>query len=207
MIAVVVAMAENRVIGIANQLPWHLPADLRRFKQITLGKPVLMGRRTHESIGRVLPGRTNIVVSGNSAFEAPGCIVVPSVAAALDFVAADQDLMVIGGASIYRALLPYARRIHLTRIHARFAGDTFFPPLDPGEWCEVAREDFPADEENAVAYSWCQMVRRGEGDEVLSGGVAPGQRDGRAQRTRCGQGNLCVTAIGALSGACWVRAR
>jgi len=143
----VVAMARNRVIGRDNALPWHLPEDLRHFRELTLGKPVIMGRLTHESIGRALPGRSNIVVSANPDFRpAPGVIRVGSIEAALAAAAGIarrdgvDECMVIGGSRIYAACLPLAQRIHLTLIEREVDGDTWFPAFDPSEWEELSRQ-------------------------------------------------------------------
>src|SRR5271163_2832160 len=123
----VVAVAENDVIGRGNQLPWHMPADLRHFKSLTLGKPVLMGRKTYESIGKALPGRTNIVLSRSASFSPGDCVVVNSLDDARIAAGAESSLMVIGGAELYRQCLPLADRIHLTLIHTRIDdGDTTF---------------------------------------------------------------------------------
>ncbi len=126
-IAIVVAMAANRVIGRDNQLPWHLPADLKHFKQLTLGKPVVMGRKTYASIGRPLPERTNIVVTRDRDYEAPGCVVVHSLDEALAAAGEAAEVMVIGGAGIYRQVLPRTDTLYLTEVHAEFEGDTLFP--------------------------------------------------------------------------------
>ena len=158
-IAIVVAMAENRVIGRENRLPWHLPADLRHFKQLTLGKPVLMGRRTHESIGRPLPGRTNIVVTCDRSYTAPGCVVAHSLESALEAAAGGAEAMVIGGTELYRQLLPRADRIYLTLVHAEFVGDAFFPELAAGEWREAERTDRAPDEKNRWPYSFVRLER------------------------------------------------
>lgn len=158
----VVAAAENDVIGRANGLPWRLPADLRHFKNLTLGRPVLMGRRTYESIGRALPGRTNIVLSRSQGFSAGDCIAVKSLRDAR-LAAADQPaLMVIGGAEIYRQCLPEARRIHLTLIHAVIPdGDTFFTGWRGPQWSESSRERHEADDKNEYAYSFITLERIG----------------------------------------------
>jgi dihydrofolate reductase len=158
-IAIVVAMAENRVIGRNNRLPWHLPADLRHFKQLTLGKPVLMGRRTHESIGRPLPERTNIVVTRDRTYTAPGCVVAHSLENALEAAAGCAEAMVIGGTELYQQLLPRADRIYLTLVHAEFEGDAVFPELPPAEWREVERTDCPPDEKNPWPYSFVRLER------------------------------------------------
>lgn len=159
-IALVVAMGEAREIGCAGRMPWHLPADLRHFKAVTTGYAVLMGRRTFESIGKPLPRRDNIVVSRDPAFKPPGCRVFASVEDALAAAPRDRTLMVVGGALLYAALLPLAETIHLTRIHANFPADTYFPELAEGEWQESDREDHSPDERNAYAYSFVTLRRR-----------------------------------------------
>ncbi len=153
-------MTCQRVIGAHGGLPWRLPGDLKRFKALTMGKPVLMGRKTHESIGRVLPGRTNIVLSRNPDLCISGCIVVPSMEAALARAQAYEEIMVIGGSSVYAAALPLAERIYLTEIHAELDGDTYFPHYDRGDWIEQSRQDFPADETHRVAHSFSVLERR-----------------------------------------------
>ncbi|OGT69302.1 MAG: dihydrofolate reductase [Gammaproteobacteria bacterium RIFCSPHIGHO2_12_FULL_45_9] len=158
-ISAVVAMAENRVIGCNNQLPWRLPADLRHFKLVTMGKPVIMGRKTYESIGRPLPGRVNIVVTRDSQRQVPGCIVVTSPQAALQ-VAEQAELCVIGGSELYRQLLPQVQRIYLTIVHHSFSGDAYFPELNAADWHETERMDYQADAENPYAYSFIVLERR-----------------------------------------------
>jgi dihydrofolate reductase len=156
----VVAVAENAVIGRGNQLPWHLPADLRHFKSLTLGKPVLMGRKTYESIGKALPGRTNIVLSRSEGFAPADCVVVKTLDHARSAAGAQPALMVIGGAEIYRQCLPFAGRIHLTLVHARIeGGDTVFTGWRGPEWDEAWREYHEADEKNAHAYSFITLER------------------------------------------------
>lgn len=151
-------MAENRVIGQHGQLPWHLPDDLKHFKKLTLGKPVIMGRKTFESIGRPLPDRHCIVVSRNTQYVASGCTVVPSPEAALQAANADE-ICLIGGATLYTALLPRTNRIELTEVHADFAGDAFFPVLNSGVFQETARIFHAADEKHAVAFSFVTLER------------------------------------------------
>jgi dihydrofolate reductase len=158
-IAIVVAMAANGVIGRDNQLPWHLPADLKHFKQTTMGKPILMGRKTWESIGRPLPGRTNIVITRDSAYSAAGCEVVNSIEAAMAAAGEQDEVMVIGGAELYRQVLPRADTIYLTRIHEAFDGDTCFPEISNNEWHQVARDDYEADEKNPHDYSFIRLER------------------------------------------------
>jgi dihydrofolate reductase len=156
----IVAVAENDVIGRGNRLPWRLPADLRRFKALTLGKHVLMGRKTYESIGRALPGRTNLVMSRSLAFAPSGCTVVATLDAARTAAGVNSVLMVIGGAEIYRQCLPFASRIHLTLVHARIdGGDTFFDGWRSADWRESSRERHEADERNSCAYSFVTLER------------------------------------------------
>ena len=160
-ITLIVAMGANRVIGVGNRMPWHLSADLKRFRQITLSKPILMGRKTHESIGRPLPGRLNIVLTRDTDYRAEGCTVVHDPAGALDAAGAAHELMVIGGADLYRSFLPRADRLHLTLIHRDFAGDTFFPDFDPADWQEVARQDVHDDPESGgLTYSFLTLERK-----------------------------------------------
>jgi dihydrofolate reductase len=156
----VVAVAENDVIGRGNELPWHLPADLRHFKSLTLGKPVLMGRKTYESIGKALPGRTNIVLSRSGEFSPADCLVVKTLDEARAAAGVQPALMVIGGAQIYRQCLPLADRIHLTLIHARIEdGDTLFGGWRGAAWKETFRERHEADDKNAFAYSFITLER------------------------------------------------
>lgn len=163
MISIVVAMDRNRLIGRGNALPWHLPADLAHFKAVTMGKPILMGRKTYESIGRPLPGRHNIVITRNAGFAAPGCTVVTSVDAALAAAGAVPEIMLIGGAQLYAELLPRVGRIYVTRIDAAFEGDAWFPALDDGDWVETARSDHDPDERNPYPYSFRVLERRAPG--------------------------------------------
>jgi dihydrofolate reductase len=156
----VVAVAENDVIGRGNQLPWHLPADLRHFKSLTLGKPVLMGRKTYVSIGKALPGRTNIVLSRAAGFSPGDCVVAKTLEEARIAAGPASALMVIGGAEIYRQCLPLASRIHLTLIHAQIEdGDTVFAGWRGAEWDESSRERHEADDKNAYAYSFITLER------------------------------------------------
>jgi dihydrofolate reductase len=158
-VAIVVAADEAGGIGLAGGLPWHLPEDLKRFKRLTLGKPVIMGRRTHESIGRALPGRHNLVVSRQPGLVLEGCTVAGSLQDALAAAGAVEEACVIGGAQLYREALPIADRLHLTRVHARVEADTYLPDIDPAEWREVAREGHPADARHAIAYSFVTLER------------------------------------------------
>ena len=153
-LSLIAAMADNRVIGIENRLPWNLPADMKWFRQHTLGKPVIMGRKTFESIGKALPQRTNIVVSRDKTFSAPDCLVVGDLATALEAVKEAEEAMVIGGASFYQQTLPLADRLYLTLIHADVEGDAWFPQIDFSKWREVQRQDHYADDKNDYDYSF-----------------------------------------------------
>jgi dihydrofolate reductase len=158
--SLVVAMARNRVIGRDNALPWRLPADLAHFKKVTLGHPIVMGRRTYESIGKALPGRTNIVVTRNRAFEAPGCAVVPSLEAAWQAAGDADEVCVIGGTSLFEEALPLADVIHLTEVEADVPGDTYFPKFDRGEWHEKEIARRPADERHAYPIRILELTRK-----------------------------------------------
>lgn len=155
----IAAVARNGIIGRDGALPWRLPEDMKHFRRTTMGKPVIMGRRTFESLGRALPGRENIVVSRDPDFEARDCEVARSVAEALERCAGREETVVIGGASLYAECLPLADRLYLTRVHADFEGDTRFPDLDPNEWREVERRDFEADAKHAQAFSILTLER------------------------------------------------
>ncbi|HHJ38766.1 MAG: hypothetical protein AXA67_02910 [Methylothermaceae bacteria B42] len=158
-ISMIAAMARNRVIGHQGEMPWHLSADLKRFRQITWGKPILMGRKTFEAIGRPLPGRQNIIVTRNRQFQAPNCTVASSIEIGISLAEGDE-VMVIGGAELYEALLPDAETLYLTLIHAEFPGDTFFPLWEPVQWQEISREDHPPDQEGFPhPYSFIQLER------------------------------------------------
>jgi dihydrofolate reductase len=158
-ITIVVAADETDGIGRAGELPWHLPADLRRFKSLTMGKPMIMGRRTWDSIGRPLPGRHSIVVTRDRALAIEGATVVHSFEAALRAAGAAPEACVIGGADIFTHALPVARVIELTRVHARVPADTFFPPIDPHAWRETRREPHPADAAHAYPFSFVTLER------------------------------------------------
>jgi dihydrofolate reductase len=139
----IVAWSHGRVIGLGGTLPWHLPDDLRHFKRTTLGYPIIMGRRTWESIGRPLPGRRSIVVTHNPGWSAPGCERAESLPQALAMCAGAGEVFVIGGARLFADALPLAQRLFLTEIDADFEGDTFFPPIDLARWRETSREHLP----------------------------------------------------------------
>jgi dihydrofolate reductase len=139
-LCLIAALASNRVIGRNNALPWNLPADLKRFKTLTMGHTVVMGRKTHESIGRALPGRRNLVISRNRDYSAPGCEVFASVDAAIAACRAEEEIFIIGGAELYRQSLPRAQCLEFTEIQAAFEGDATFPEIPPGDWREAGRE-------------------------------------------------------------------
>lgn len=157
LIQLVVAYSQNRVIGKDNTLPWHLPSDLAHFKRVTLGQPIIMGRKTWESLGRPLPGRPNLVVSRNDAYHAEGADVYPDLDAAL---AACQDVdrvCIIGGEQLFQLALPGAHEIIATEVHAHIDGDTWFPVLDPTQWLETERESQPA--ENGLTFDFVTYRR------------------------------------------------
>lgn len=164
-LALIWAMSRNRTIGRGNALPWHLPEDMKYFKRVTLGNPIIMGRKTWKSIGRPLPGRTNIVITRDAAFHADGVRVALSLEQAMALAEevclsdGTEEAMVIGGAEIYALALPHAQRLYLTQVHADVEGDTYFPPLDPAQWHEVAREDFLAEGKNPYDYSFVILER------------------------------------------------
>jgi len=160
-ISIIVAMAENRVIGANNQMPWHLPADLKRFRQITWDSPILMGRNTHEAIGKPLPGRTNLIVSRNLGYQASGCLVFndPDSALAKACQLADE-VFVIGGAKLYEIFLPRAETLYITEIKKAFAGDTLFPEWHRQDWREAAREDISDDGAAGFDYSFLKYTRK-----------------------------------------------
>jgi dihydrofolate reductase len=160
-LALVVAMTRERVIGRDKGMPWHLPDDLKRFKALTLGKPMLMGRKTFESIGRPLPGRTSLVMTRDLNWRAEGVIVVRSLEDAFARAGGVPEISVVGGAEVFRLALPLAQRIYLTTIHASIPGDTFFPPIDPVQWRESERSEHPADTRHAYAMTFSTLERVG----------------------------------------------
>ena len=158
-LSLIVAMDENRLIGSANQLPWHLPGDLALFKQTTMGKPIIMGRKTFTSIGKALPGRRNIVITRDPEFDAPGCDLCHSTEAAIDLCSEEDETMLIGGASLYQQVLPLADCMYITRIHHRVSGDTWFPEIAEEDWRIEEQQDFAADVKNPHAFSFVKYVR------------------------------------------------
>lgn len=169
-ISLIVAMASNNAIGLNGRMPWHLSADLKRFKRITMGFPVLMGRKTFEAIGKALPGRENVVISRSSPYNAPGCTVFGDIESALQALAAREEVFVIGGATLYQALLPVADYLYLTEIDCNFPGDTFFPEFDRRQWQELSRENIDNDASVNFHYRFLKLRRAntGEADTVLA---------------------------------------
>jgi dihydrofolate reductase len=158
--SLVVAVARNGVIGRDNALPWRLPADLAHFKRVTMGHPIVMGRRTYESIGKPLPGRENIVVTHDSSYRAPGCTVVHSLDEAWKAAGAADEVCVIGGTTLFEETLPVADVIHLTEVEAEVDGDTWFPPFDRAEWHETEVARHPADASNAYPIRILELTRK-----------------------------------------------
>lgn len=161
MISIIVAASTNNVIGVQGDLPWKLSDDLRRFKQLTMGKPIVMGRLTWESIGRPLPGRQNIIVTRQAGFVAEGCDVVDSPARALTVAGYADEIMIIGGSQIYELFLPKAARLYMTRVDADIDGDAFFPDLDEDDWRLLASEAHEAGESNEYAFEFRTYERTG----------------------------------------------
>jgi len=162
MISLIVAAAENGVIGRRNKMPWHMPADLKHFKETTTGHPIIMGRVTHESIGQALPGRTNIVVSSDKGYEAKDCKAATSVEEAIELAKnapGSDEIFIIGGASIYEQALPLAGRLYLTKVHASVEGDKVFK-YNPAEWNEISSEPHQANEKNQYNYSFTVLERK-----------------------------------------------
>lgn len=158
--SLVVAVAENGVIGRNNHLPWRLPEDLAYFKRVTMGHPIVMGRRTYESIGRALPGRKNIVVTHQRDYTAPGCVVVHSLDEAWKAANGAEEVSVIGGTALFRDTLPIADRIHLTEVQASVQGDTYFPAFDRGEWSETEVARHAADARHQYPFRIVVLDRR-----------------------------------------------
>jgi dihydrofolate reductase len=161
-ISIIAALADDYLIGSNNKLPWQMPADLKHFKELTLNKPVIMGRKTYASIGMPLPGRKNIVISRNKDLQCPGCEVYDSLAKALAAVQDCAEVMIIGGAEIYKQALPLADKMYLTFVHGTFIGDAYFPKWNPVNWQEIERKDFAADAKNPYPYSFVILERKSE---------------------------------------------
>ena len=159
-ISLIVAMATNRAIGLDNKMPWHLSADLKKFKAITMGSPIVMGRKTYESIGRPLPGRSNIIISRNLDYQQTDCLVFNDIKTAITTSSKDaEEIFIIGGAELYKATLPLADNLYLTLINQDFDGDTFFPEIDFKAWKEVSREDISDDPSVNFSYSFLKLSK------------------------------------------------
>ncbi len=158
-ISLIVAMARNRTIAKNDQMPWHISADLKKFKQITMGNPIIMGRKTFESIGKALPGRTNIVISRNPLFQRNTCLIYNSLDSAFKACGKFEEVFIIGGGEIYELAMPQADNIYLTQIHKIIEGDTFFPKLDKDQWKEVSREEINDDKQVNFNYSFIKLER------------------------------------------------
>jgi len=156
----IAAMDRNRLIGNNNELPWHLPADFAHFKKITMGKPILMGRKTYDSIGRPLPGRLNIVLTRSAELSIEGVEVVTSFESAKRLVDDSQELMIIGGSGIYQLLLDKVDRIYLTIVEETFKGDAWFPELDMQQWQQLEKVEYPADEKNRYDMQFVRLHRK-----------------------------------------------
>ncbi len=160
-ITIIAAIGRNRAIGLAGAMPWHLPGELKHFKETTMGKPIVMGRKTWDSIGRALPGRQNIVVTRNRKFRADGCLLAQSLSLAIERAQGDE-IMVIGGGQLYREALAVANRMVLTLVDCAPAADTWFPEWDDNEWSEISRRSQPIDENNEIAFDVVELIRVSE---------------------------------------------
>lgn len=158
-ISIIAAMAENRIIGRDNKLPWHLPADLKHFKALTIGKPIIMGRKTWESLPGLLPDRPHIVITGNPNYQADGCTLAHSLEEALQAAGDAPEIMIVGGANLYTQALTLANRIYLTLVHTETEGDSLFPEYDASQWVETSRECHHADAKNRYDYSFITLER------------------------------------------------
>ena len=158
-LTIVVAISSNNAIGKNNQLLWHLPADLKHFKNITTGHTIIMGRKTYDSIGKPLPNRRSIVITRQKDLHIDGVEVVNSLDAAIALCKPDENVYVIGGAEIYKQALPICRKIYLTRVHQHYEAEAFFPALSLEEWKEIEKIDHVVDEKNTIPYSFCTLER------------------------------------------------
>ena len=159
-ISIIVAIAENGVIGNNNQLIWHIPGDLKRFKALTMGHHIVMGRKTWESIGRPLPGRKSIVVSRNGNYSVEGAVVVNSLNDAISMASGDDEIFIIGGGELYRQALPIANRLYLTKVHRSFEGDVSFPEINMAEWKEMHSEKGKPTETDGLEYTYVNLERK-----------------------------------------------
>jgi dihydrofolate reductase len=165
-VVLVAAIGENYVIGRGGQLPWRLKSDLQHFRGLTINKPVVMGRKTYESIGKPLKDRTNIVLTKDLSLSVPGGVLATSMDAAMSFARQDakkrgvDEIMIIGGGDVFERMMPKADRLEITHVHASPAGDAFFPPIDPDIWCEVGHIDFSAGPDDDASFTASTYVRR-----------------------------------------------
>lgn len=157
-ISLIVAVSSNHVIGKDNTLPWHLPEDLKRFRALTTGHHIIMGRKTYESLGRLLPDRTTVIVTRNSSFQVEGAVVVHSLNKAIEACASDSEAFIIGGAELYQQGLQYAQKLYLTQVEAVVEGDAFFPPIDTKIWQEIARESHVS--AKGLAFDYVTFIRK-----------------------------------------------
>ena len=160
-LSLIAALADNRVIGIDNRLPWRLPADLQHFKRLTMGKPIIMGRRTWESLPGLLPQRIHVIVTRNSDYQAQGGHVVHSLEQAIEQFSAAEEMMLVGGANLYAQALPLVTRMYLTEVHIAPEGDAFFPDFDRSQWREIDREEGECDERNTIPHTFVTLQRIG----------------------------------------------
>lgn len=160
MITIIAAIANNNALGKDNQLIWHLPADLKRFKKVTLNHHIIMGRKTFESLGKPLPNRTTIIITRNKEYKQEGCIVVNSLVEAIKAAKDDENPYILGGAEIYKQALSIADKLDLTFVHHSFDADAFFPEIDFNNWIETSREDFKSDEKNKYDYSFVTYLKK-----------------------------------------------
>jgi dihydrofolate reductase len=158
-ISIIVAIAENDVIGNNNQLIWHIPDDLKRFKALTMGHHIIMGRKTWESIGRALPGRVSIVVTRNADFQANGALIAHSVEEAIELAKADNEVFIIGGGELYKQALPMANKLYLTKVHKAFKGDVSFPAIDYNHWLEIFQEKGKPTEKDGLEYTFVNLKK------------------------------------------------
>ncbi len=160
MITIIAAVAANNALGKNNQLIWHIPADLKRFKKVTSNHHVIMGRKTYESLGKPLPNRTNIIITRNKEYTVEGCVIVNSLQEAIEVAKEDSNPFILGGAQIYKQALNFANKLDLTLVHHNFEADAFFPEIDLKVWKEISREDFKADEKNSYNYSFVTFIKK-----------------------------------------------
>lgn len=158
-LSLIIAMDEKGLIGKGNKLPWHLPEDLKRFKQITMGHPIIMGRKTFESIGRILPGRENIVLTHDKDFKKEGVTILHSMEAVVAYVKAEEEAFVIGGAGLFKDAISHIKKMYLTQIHETFEGDVYLPELDLHNWKAIHTEEFPKDKNTPYAYRFSILTR------------------------------------------------